>query len=143
MVFETKLKGSFRDAVLFLRWTGCRPQEMRAAEARHFQDNALVFPVLESKGKRFKRVIPLPGLALELIKRQAAKYPQGALFRNSKNRTWTANALNWAFDRIGPEIFPYALRYTFITDGLIAGVPPAVLAEIVGHRDLKMIMTVY
>jgi site-specific recombinase XerD len=35
------------------------------------------------------------------------------------------------------------LRHAFVTDALERGVPIATLAQIVGHRDTKMIAQVY
>jgi integrase len=44
---------------------------------------------------------------------------------------------------LGIEIDPTAMRHTYITDALIAGMSPVVLAECVGHRSLTMIMRTY
>ncbi len=62
----------FREFVTLMRLTGCRPQEARNAEVRHFDaDNkCLTFPKTESKGKRDRRVVLLDGEAFEIIKAQ-------------------------------------------------------------------------
>ena len=56
----------FRDLFLFVWMTGCRPQEARHIEPRHVElDNErIVFPAIESKGKRSKRIIYPPGRGL-------------------------------------------------------------------------------
>lgn len=69
------VKGPFRDLLLFARATGARPQEIRAIEARHLRNDSIVFPRVQSKGKKRQRVIVLPPSALEIVKRLAAKYP--------------------------------------------------------------------
>jgi integrase len=140
-------EGPFRDYVQFLRWTGARPQEVRIIEARHIDGKCVVLDRVESKGKKRRRVIPLTIRAHLLVKRLAEKWPEGAIFRNEDGAAWTNDAINCAFDRfekkLGFKIFAYAIRHSFVTDMLVAGIDPVKLAEIVGHRDLKMIHSVY
>jgi integrase len=140
-------EGSFRDLVQFMRWTGCRPQEARIIEARHVDGKCIVLDRIESKAKKQRRVIPLATRAYLLVKRLVAKWPEGAIFLNEDGAAWTNDAVNCAFDRfekkLGFKVYAYAIRHTFITDMLVAGIDPVKLAEIVGHRDLKMIHSVY
>lgn len=139
----------FKDFLRFMRATGCRPQEARAAETRHFdrQSETLVFPVDESKGKREPRIIPLNAEAMRIISRLVLKYPDGKLFRNTKGRHWTKNTVTSRFtklrEKLGFEFFAYAIRHTFITDALRQGCNPVTLAHIVGHKDATMILKVY
>jgi integrase len=149
----------FKDTCLFLRLTGCRPQEFVKLEARHFQGNCFVLERKESKGKRKRRVIPLPKAALKLVTPRLEKNPTGPLFRTSTGKPWTSDSLNSRFDDFEDKLnagldrkkdaskwvkfYPYAIRHTFITDALIAGIDPIKLAKIVGHKDLRMIMEVY
>jgi integrase len=140
-------EGPFREFVQFLRWTGGRPQEARIIEARHVDGKCIVLDRIESKGKKRRRVIPLATRAYLLVKRLMAKWPEGAIFRNEDGAAWTNDAVNCAFDRfekkLGFKVYAYAIRHTFITDMLVAGIDPVKLAEIVGHKDLKMIHSVY
>jgi integrase len=146
-----KVKDSqFLDALRFLRASGCRPQEMRAIEARHFDwiNEQIVFPVKESKGKRDSRVIPLNSEALAMVTRLAMKYPEGKLFRNVKGRAWTKSAIGCRFTRLRKKLkikdcFAYAVRHTYATDALQRGVDPVTLAIIMGHKDATMIIKVY
>jgi integrase len=144
---EAVPEGPFRNFVQFMRWTGCRPQEARIIEARHIDGKCIVLDRTESKGKKRRRVIPLAARAYVLVKRLTAKWPEGPIFRNEDGAAWTNDAVNCAFDRfekkLGFKVFAYAIRHTFITDMLVAGIDPVKLAEIVGHRDLKMIHSVY
>lgn len=139
----------FQTFLVFLKETGCRPQEARAIESRHFDRDLrqIVFPVKESKGKKRKRVIPLNDAALAIIQKLTLKYPEGPIFRNSHGKPWTAYAVNCQTARLtrnlGFKLFAYAIRHTFITDALLRGVDPLTLAIIVGHKDATMIMRVY
>src|ERR1700722_19584135 len=65
----------FRDFFLFLWHTGCRPQEARHIEPRHVQieNQRMVIPREEAKGKRHPRVIYLAGPVLEIVARLLAE----------------------------------------------------------------------
>lgn len=93
---------SFRDLIVVTWETGCRPQESLRVESRHvdLKHNRWVFPKIESKGKRQPRVIYLPQAALEVTQRRIQQYPTGPLFRNSRGKPWTTDAVNCAFDRL-------------------------------------------
>ena len=147
-----KEKDPFRDVLVFLKETGCRPQEVRHIEKRHFSqtegDEKIVFPIGESKGKKRSRMILLNPVALAIIRRLALKNPEGMLFRNRDGNAWTSDALNCRCAKLREKlgfdtIFPYAVRHTFITDMLVAGVDAITLAELVGHKDAQMILRVY
>jgi integrase len=139
--------GPFLDAVLFMRYTGCRPQELCAINAEHVEGNCIVLKRTESKGKRSRRVIPLTTKAKAIIDKLLKVHPSRALFRTTRGKRWTSDCLNSRFDdyedKLDFKIFSYVIRHAFVTDCLEAGMDPIKLAEIVGHRDLKMIMTVY
>jgi integrase len=74
----------FRDLLEFAWHSGCRPQESVRIEGRHVRldDEMIVIPAEEAKGRRRARVIHLQGRALEIIKRLLAERPSGKLFRN-------------------------------------------------------------
>jgi integrase len=137
---------AFLDLVLFMRATGCRPFEARTVEARHVDGDCIVFDRSESKSKRHRRVVPLFGTALEIVKRLAAD-STGPLFRNGKGRPWTAYAMNLAFDRaekkLGFDLFPYAVRHTYATEAIENGVDPITVATLMGHQSVNILMKVY
>ena len=93
---------NFRDLCEVTFQTGCRPQELLRVEARHVDiaRSRWVFPVIESKGKRQPRIVYLSPYAEELTKRLVEQYPDGALFRNSRGKKWTTDAVNCGFSRI-------------------------------------------
>ena len=89
-----------------------------------------------------------PGM-VTLCAELAREHPEGPLFRNTRGRPWTRDAIRLRFrnlrERLGlPKgVVAYAFRHTYITDALEKGVPIASLAELAGHRDTRMISTVY
>jgi len=93
---------SMRDLVITTWESGCRPQESLRVEARHvdIEHQRWVFPKSEAKGKRQPRIIYLSETALEITRRRMDQFPVGPLFRNSKGRPWTPDAVNCAFDRL-------------------------------------------
>lgn len=142
--------GPFLDILRFLKLTGCRPNEACIAEVRHFDraNRCLVFEVEESKGKQFQRVVQLgSGEAFEIVSRLVADRKDGFIFRTCRGNQWSSDSLNTCCDKYetktGVKVTPYKVRHSFITDALVAGTDPITLANMVGHRDLKMIMGVY
>ena len=141
--------GCLLDIITVLKETGCRPQEARRVEARHFdrEDKCWVFPVDESKGEREKRVVLLTDRAFEICQRLALKRPEGPIFRNSKGRPWTRHALVSRLYRLskklGFRVCPYAVRHTFATDAILRGVDLQTIATLGGWTDLKMLSRVY
>lgn len=151
---DTKTKVDFREAMIFMRLTGCRPGEMRLAEKRHFDPSvpAIIFPAAEWKcGKRGKspkdRVIRLPGEALVIIQKRCLKYPAGKLFRGRSDKRWTKDMLARRFKRLRvklgiPHLVPYSLRHTYATDMAFRVENPMILADLMG-TSVKMLETVY
>jgi integrase/recombinase XerC len=139
----------FRDFFLFVWLSGCRPQEARHIEPRHVEldKERIVFPALESKGKRSKRIIYLQGEALAIIQRLMAGREEGKLFRNKRGGEWTKFAVCNRFHRIsqitGKRMFAYACRHGFGTRKLIQGHDHLIVAALMGHTDGSMLAKVY
>ena len=142
----------FLDILWTLRLTGCRPQELRLVEKRHFdpKQNAWVFPVDESKCGNVtsqRRVVLLEGDALRITQERCLRYPEGPLFRNEDGNPWKRRPLAARFTRLAARVtFPvtaYALRHAFATDKIIEGVDLVTIAALMGHRDLKMLQKHY
>ena len=148
--------GPFRDFLILLRATGARPQEVRKVEARHFdrKNECWRFPIEEAKMEREERIIHLndaAGVALALTRRQAIKYPEGPLFRNTRGKPWTKNSLRLHFRRLRQRkennlsfaVSCRVIRHTYATDALVAGLDIQTVATQMGHRDLRMLSLVY
>jgi integrase/recombinase XerC len=129
---------------------GCRPQEARHIEPRHveLENERIVFPAEESKGKRRRRVIYVQGVSLEIITRlMGARKGDGKLFRNNRGGAWTKFSICNRFHRIsqktGKRMFAYASRHGWATRKLIQGHDHLTLATLMGHTDGSMLARVY
>jgi integrase len=154
---------AFLDLLMLMRQTGCRPQEARTAEARHFdrKNRCLVFERHESKGHGGektveRRVVPLTDIAFEICQRQALKYPTGPLLRNTHGTPWKPYAVKEWFKRLDASnydeinstrvnfrISAYVIRHTWATEALENEVNPITVATIMGHKDLTQLMKTY
>ncbi|MGA2068705.1 MAG: tyrosine-type recombinase/integrase [Thermoguttaceae bacterium] len=136
------------DLLVVMYETGCRPQEVRRVESRHFNRHGKcwTFPVDESKGKREQRVVLLSDRALEICQRLALKHPDGTIFGNG-DKAWTATALGSRCARVsrkvGFHLTPYMVRHTFATRKILEGVDLVTIATLMGHRDLTMLQKIY
>ena len=81
--------------------TGCRPQELRYAEARQidFDTGLIHFADGEIRGKQFGRDVIVPERAAAILNRRLA-HPEGPVFRNEDGNPWTKDALNCRFQRL-------------------------------------------
>ena len=139
----------FRDLLVTIWETGCRPQEAFAVEARNVDlaNHRWVFKVKESKGKRSSRVVYLPAKSAEITRRLAQTNTTGKLFLNEDGRPWTKDAVNCRFVRkkkaLGRKLCLYHLRHSFAQRMLLAGVDAIVVSQMLGHRDGAMLARVY
>jgi integrase len=146
----------FRDYIEFMYETGCRAEEINKLRSEWFKPDqrCCIIPAVEVKGNKSrrqpkKRFIRLNNRAFEIANRNSAKNPSGHLFRNTRGKPWTANAVRGQFDRkwsreaVGRRITATCFRHTFITDALMFGLMPIEVVKLVGHDSLDMIMQVY
>jgi integrase len=145
----------FKDFLFALRETGCRPGEVRRVTADQVNLELGVW-VLEHHKTRKKTGLPrvvylTPGM-IDLCKRLCERWPDGPIFRGPKRwnyRPFSRNGLRCRFRRLRAKlphlkgVVSYTARHTFITDALERGVPVATVAELAGHKDLKMISQHY
>lgn len=139
----------FREIVMFMWITGCRPQEARCIEHRHIniEKKRIIFPKEEAKGRRHIRRILLNDDATKIILCAMAKSPEGIVFRNSKGKPWTKNAICERFYRIqkktGKKLTSYCLRHGFGTRKLKEGHGHIQIATCMGHVDGSMLAKIY
>ncbi len=137
------------DVLTVLYETGCRPQELRRVESRHYDRAARTwdFVVEESKGKRDRRTVLLSDPAFEICQRLALKHPEGPIFRDRRGKPWTATALDRECEKlsklVGFHLTPYMVRHTFATRKILAGVDLISIAALMGHRNLTSLSRVY
>lgn len=141
-----------KDLLVALRETGCRPVEIYTLEADRVNIEAGTWRVLNktrrATGETY-RTIYLNSAMIEMSRRLLARRGRGHVFLNEKGKPWTRHSIVKMFRRIrgrtgmGGEATAYAFRHLYITDALEKGVPPATVAELVGHTTLNMIMRIY
>lgn len=141
-------RGPFRDFLMFLWETGCRPLEARISEARWIDGRKIVFPTKLSKGKKRRRVIYLNKTAGDIITRLALENPTGPMFRSSNGNPWDKNSINCAFKRLKKKtnidgLCAYALRHGFATESLKRGVDTTTVGVLMGHANPNMVAKVY
>lgn len=142
------ITGPLLDLLDFLYLTGCRPLEARSIESRHLHDDLVIFPADESKGEHEPRVIYLVPEAKAILDRLAQEVPTGPLFRNTRGRPWTKDAIKCQLTRVskkvGFRVIAYGARHSFATQALTeGGIDPISVAHLMGHRDPTMVSRVY
>jgi integrase len=141
----------FRDFVLFLWLTGCRPGEAaRLAAADVDWGRAIVVLRRHKTAKRSgrARTIRVPWPALLVLARQPAA--GGPVFRTGAGKPWGRSAWNSHIRRLrartglGKEAFTYAFRHLFATTYLEqTGGDLAGAAALLGHSSTAMVSRVY
>lgn len=112
----------FRRLCIVAFETGCRPQEIRRVEARHFDavHSRWVFPVKESKGQRQPRVVYLTPHAELITKELITQFPEGHLFRNVQGGRISQGNITAAFVRLQRDMARHAMRKAGTTPELAA-----------------------
>ena len=143
---------AFAAFVLAVRETGARPGEVRTIEARQFDAKAGTWtfqPAECIKRSKRPRVFYLTPAMVVLSSALSEANPTGPMFRNSRSKPWTANAVRCRMRRlrakgvIAEGTVVYSFRHGYATDALANGVTTAELAQLMGHRDTRMIDEFY
>lgn len=127
-----------------LRETGTRPQEVATLTAEEVDwDNALVRRQEHKEEETADRVIHFTAAAMAVLRGQREKWPAGFLFRTRYKKPFrmleVGRRLREISGRVGFRCFAYQLRHSFATKALAAGVPDAVVAELLGHKGTAMV----
>lgn len=140
---------AFRLYLFAMGQTGARSMEVRTITAADVRDGEWV---MESKDFRVTgkmRHVYLTAEMATLTKTLCEKHPEGPLFRNTRGRPWTHNAIRIRFRNMRKKldlpagVVATAMRHTWVTDALEAGIPIATVSELAGHRSTKMVDSVY
>jgi integrase len=144
---------AFRDFVYALQETGCRPGEVARVTAADVNLDAGVWVLRVHKTvkkTREPRIVYLTDSMVELTRKLMAKFPDGPLFRGPRgNRPFSRNSIRCRFRRLREKlphlkgVVAYSYRATYATDALVNGVGVAQVAELLGHKDTKMLMKHY
>jgi integrase len=137
---------AFRD-ILVIAWEcGARPNELFTVEAANVElDKSRWY---FQKGKRnIRRFVYLTAAAEEITRRAMAAHPSGPIFRNTRGQPWDRHSAKCRFDRlskaVGRHVSLYLFRHAQITRQIASGMDSHVVAQLAGHRDSKMVDTVY
>lgn len=152
LILESIKDDAFRNFMLALFGTGCRPSEVArvSSEDVNLALGVWKFDQHKTRKKTGKpRIVYLSAEMLELTKSQLAKHAVGPLFPNIRGRAFTPNAWRCRFRRLR-ERFPklqgvvaYCCRHSYATQALINGVGIAQVATLLGHSDTNMVATTY
>lgn len=147
-VLEVAHDDSFRDFLRVMLGTGCRVTEIVKFEAQHFDGKAMILPITQSKGRKRSRVVYLPDLALEIVRRLIKEYPEGKLFRNARGNPWDRNSVRCRFRGLKTKLdMPWLtathLRHSFAHYRLTQGQDALTVAKLMGHVDTRMLSTRY
>lgn len=134
---------SFRDFILGMSMTGCRPGEVASVTRENvsLQHGVWILPKHKTAKRTGRpRIVYLSPAALALTTRLMAKHPEGPIFRNYRGgKPWSRNAIRQRFKRIRQKfpqlagVVAYTYRSSFATDALEKGIPDATVAELLGH----------
>jgi integrase len=142
---------SFRDFVLALQETGCRPSEIArlTADEVNLEQGIWLMQRHKTRHKTGRpRVIYLTPVMIELSRRLIKEHPTGALFRNTRGEAFSRNAVRCRFRRLRIElglqdVVCYSYRHTYATEALVNGVGIAQVSELLGHTSTCMVMKHY
>lgn len=147
------LRGARRPFRVFL-WslleTGARPSELRNLTWDMVRDDRCVLPKHKTAKKTGKpRIIYLSERMQRRLRQLKGRSESPYVFVNSRGQRWTQNAIRLQVDRIAGrqrlanDVCAYMVRHTFGTWGIMSGLDPATVAELMGHSDTDMIVKVY
>jgi integrase len=141
----------FKEVLVALKNTGCRPGELCAAEAKYWNEElgAIVYRgddirredefAHKTSGKGKDRTIMFHDEGLALVRELIRRHPTGPLFRTQKGQPWTTMTIGRRFRELRQraglprEITPYSYRHSFCTVLLKAGKSGDVVANVVGN----------
>lgn len=123
---------AFREFVLAMQKTGCRPSEVARVTAADVNLDAGLWVLKEHKTARKTRrprVVYLTPMMIDMSRRLAAVNPDGPTFRSPRgNRPFSRNNIRCRFRRLREKlpqlagVVAYSYRHTFATEALANGV---------------------
>jgi integrase len=144
----------FKQAMSFLRGTGCRPGELCSVEARHVHpDRPLVTleASLHKTGRKTKRarVLVMPTDVEAMVRDLARRYPEGQLFRNTRGTGMRIKSIQIRVRRyrralgLSEDVVPYLIRHATLSRLLDGGTDAHLAAKIAGHAGTTTLQATY
>ncbi|HEY8692883.1 MAG TPA: site-specific integrase [Chloroflexota bacterium] len=148
------------DLLRLMAYTGCRVEELCAAELSHFDAKQRILLVPRGKTKAARRAIPLVPEVVELIETVQRKQvgesdywdsqarTEHWLFRGPTGHRWYEEKVWYHFNRIRrhcelPYARPHDLRHYFGTAAKRAGIPTVDIAAVMGHSNTAITENIY
>lgn len=138
---------AFRQILIALRLSGCRPSEILSLDVADFDgDTWNIREHKNSKKSAKPRIVYLSPCLKTLSKIARRGRSSGLLFMPRENGRWQYSDIRRRFERLkksqavnaNPECVLYSLRHTWITEAIVAGVGVATVAEMTG-TSIRMI----
>ncbi len=139
----------FREIVIFLWLTGCRPSEAWKLcwQNVDLQKGIILLPdhkTSRTQAKPQPRLIPIDPVVLRLLRSIKKRNEGEIVFLNHRLTPWTKNSLALRLRRarrttgVPEEVKLYGIRHAFGTRAVIKGVDIKTLAELLGHTTTRM-----
>ena len=138
----------FRQVLVFLRFTGCRPGELCGLLWSDIDLAARVIRLKRhktSKKTKKPRLVPLHPVIIKLLAFiRRLDQPGDHVFLNHRKQSWTRLTLGQRVRRsrkaagIPVDAVLYGLRHAFGTRAIINGVDLKTLSELMGHTHVRM-----
>lgn len=140
----------FKVFIQALRETGARPGEVAQLTTDLIDWPNCQARLHEHKTRRHTgkdRVLVFSEPAMAILHGQRAKHGHGLLFRTRYGNQFQAKHIGrecrTISERVGFRVIAYGFRHGYATRALAAGVPDAIVAELLGHRGTAMIHAHY
>lgn len=129
---------------------GARPRQIREVTAASVIHGgaAWYFPDHKTAGKTGESLVVYLSPCLQTLTKILMARRKKHLFLNSDGNPWKQDTVSQSMDRLRKRVnidavTVYAYRHSFATDALLAGQSLAVVAELLGHKDTRMVGKVY
>lgn len=135
----------YRTLWILLGQTGMRVGEARALRWRDVDLKRRALWIEEGKTAASRRVIALTDTAAKVLGWLEPGQPDDFVFQNEVGSPLDKSKTNRVFRdaRPRPELTPHSLRHSVGTRLLESGVPPHVVAAILGHSDASVTLSTY
>ena len=129
---------------------GARPRQIREVTAQHvlMGGAAWHFPDHKTSAKTGMPLMVYLSPCLQTLTKILMASRNGHLFLNEDGVPWESDAVGKCMRRLRGRVgidavTVYAYRHSFATDALLAGQSLAVVAELMGHTDARMVGRTY